>query len=80
MDENQQGMKRVPVAHPMSRAANEEFSAREPGRDGTAGAQRAWDPYEVWRTRVKEALDLNTTRERKRQAREPSANMPQGPG
>ncbi len=64
MDENE--MKGVPVAHATSRAANEEFSARGQGQDGTAGVQRAWDPYEVWRTRVREPPDLDTTRERKR--------------
>jgi hypothetical protein len=66
MDENEMEMRGVPVAHPISRAAGEEFSAREQGQDGTAGVQRAWDPYEVWRTRVKETLDLDTRRERKR--------------
>jgi hypothetical protein len=64
MDENEKIG--VPVAHPTSRAANEEFSAPEQGQDGTAGVQRAWDPYEVWRTRVRETLDLDATRERKR--------------
>jgi hypothetical protein len=54
MDENGKDVKGVPVAHPIARAANEEFYAREQGQDGTAGAQSAWDPYEVWRTRVKE--------------------------
>jgi hypothetical protein len=66
MDENEKGMKGVPVADPISRAANEQFSAREQGQDGTAGVQPAWDPYEVWRTRVRETLHLETTRERKR--------------
>jgi len=66
MDENEKGMKGVPVAHRISRAANEQFSAREQGQDGTARVQPAWDPYEVWRTRVREPLDLETTRERKR--------------
>jgi hypothetical protein len=56
MDENER----------ISRAANEEFSGQEQRDDGTAGVQRAWDPYEVWRTRVRETLDLETTRERER--------------
>jgi hypothetical protein len=66
MDENEKGMRGGPVADPISRAANEQFSAREQGQDGTAGVQPAWDPYEVWRTRVRETLHLETTRERKR--------------
>jgi hypothetical protein len=33
---------------PLEAAANEEFA----GRTGTTGG---WDPYEVWRTRVKAA-------------------------
>jgi hypothetical protein len=66
MDENAKDMKGVPVAHPISRAANEQFSTREQGQDATAGVRPAWDPYEVWRTRVKETLDLPRTRERKR--------------
>jgi hypothetical protein len=66
MNENEKGMNGVPVAPPMSRAANEQFSAREQGQDGTVGVRPAWDPYEVWRTRVKETLDWESTRERKR--------------
>jgi hypothetical protein len=66
MDENAKELTGVPVAHPISRAASEQFSAREQGQDGTAGVRPAWDPYEVWRTRVKETLDLQGRRERKR--------------
>jgi hypothetical protein len=66
MDESAKDMRGVPVAHPISRAASEQFSAREQGQDATAGVRPAWDPYEVWRTRVKETLDFKGTRERKR--------------
>jgi len=34
----------------LSAAANEEFASREPSAAG-------WDPYEVWRTRIKAAQD-----------------------
>ena len=41
------------AAHRMSPAANEEFTAMANGMDGVARPQSGWDPYEVWRTRVK---------------------------
>jgi hypothetical protein len=34
-------------------AANEEFSGALNALRGTAQTQSAWDPYEVWLTRVK---------------------------
>jgi hypothetical protein len=37
---------------PLEAAANEEFASR-PGPSG------GWDPYEVWRTRVKAAQDVD---------------------
>lgn len=39
----------------MPAAANEEFTAMANGLDGAARARSGWDPYEVWRTRVKES-------------------------
>jgi len=36
-----------------SPAAKEEFTAMVNGLDGLARPQSGWDPYEVWRTRVK---------------------------
>jgi hypothetical protein len=38
-----------------SPAAKEEFTAMVNGLDGLARPQSGWDPYEVWRTRVKAA-------------------------
>jgi hypothetical protein len=35
------------------RAAKEEFTGRVNGLDTLARPQSGWDPYEVWRTRVK---------------------------
>ena len=41
------------AAHRMSPAANEEFTAMVNGLDRVARPQSGWNPYEVWRTRVK---------------------------
>ena len=45
-------------------AANEEFTAMANGLDGAARAHSGWDPYEVWRTRVKESSSVMPERER----------------
>ena len=50
--------------HGMSPAANEEFTARVPGLDWLARPQSGWDPYEVWRTRVKAPSSVMPERER----------------
>ena len=57
------GDKGLPVLHRRSRAANEDFISPDQGPDGIVPAQSSWDPYEVWRTRVKESLDPETERE-----------------
>jgi hypothetical protein len=41
------------AAYRISSAANEPFTARVNGLDRLARPQSGWDPYEVWRTRVK---------------------------
>ena len=41
------------AAHRISPAANEEFTGMADGVDWVARRQSGWDPYEVWRTRVK---------------------------
>ena len=41
------------AAHRTSPAANEEFTAMKDDLDGVPPPQSGWDPYEVWRTRVK---------------------------
>lgn len=38
----------------MSAAANEEVTGMVSGPDTLARPQSGWDPYEIWRTRVKE--------------------------
>jgi hypothetical protein len=52
------------AAHRMSPAANEEFTAMANGLDGAGRVHLAWDPYEVWRTRVKESFSVMPERER----------------
>jgi hypothetical protein len=52
------------AAHRMRSAANEEFTAMANGLDGVARAHSGWDPYEVWRTRVKESSSVMPERER----------------
>ena len=54
------GNQGLPIVHRISRAANEDFIAPEQGRDGVVPAHSGWDPYEVWRTRVKEPIDPET--------------------
>ncbi len=52
------------AAHRMSSAANEEFTAMTNGLDRVAHPQSGWDPYEVWRTRVKVSSNVMPERER----------------
>ena len=52
------------AAHRMSAAANEEFTAMTNGLERVARPQSGWDPYEVWRTRVKVSSNVRPERER----------------
>ncbi len=52
------------AAHQTSPAANEEFTAMANGLDRVARPQLGWDPYEVWRTRVKGSSSLMPEGER----------------
>jgi hypothetical protein len=45
-------------------AANEEFTGMVDGLAGLARPQSGWDPYEVWRTRVKVSSSVEQERER----------------
>ena len=47
----------------MSPVANEPFTARVNGLDRLARPQSGWDPYEVWRTRVKGTSTVMQERE-----------------
>jgi hypothetical protein len=51
------------AAQRMSPAANEEFTAMANGPEGVARVHLNWDPYEVWRTRVKESCSVMQERE-----------------
>jgi hypothetical protein len=55
---------RLAAGHGMSPAANEEFTAMANGLGGVARAHPGWDPYEVWRTRVKKSSSVMPERER----------------
>jgi hypothetical protein len=48
----------------MPPAANEEFTAMPNALDWVARVHLSWDPYEVWRTRVKESSAVMQERER----------------
>jgi hypothetical protein len=48
-----QGAAGLAAVHRKSPAAKEEFNGRVNGLDRPARPQAGWDPYEVWRTRVK---------------------------
>ncbi len=47
----------------MSPAATEEFTGMVNGLDRLARPQSGWDPYEVWRTRVKGSFPVRSERE-----------------
>jgi hypothetical protein len=47
----------------MSPAAKEEFTEMVNGLDRLARPQSGWDPYEVWRTRVKGSFTVRSERE-----------------
>ena len=51
-------------AHRMPPAANEEFTAMANALDWVARVHLSWDPYEVWRTRVKKSSAVMPERER----------------
>jgi hypothetical protein len=47
------GAQELPAADRLTPAANEEFTELVNALDGLEYSRRGWDPYEVWRTRVK---------------------------
>jgi len=67
------GAEGVPVRQPLTVAANEEFSGTMDNLDGDdfdldaldrlATPRPGWDPYEVWRTRVKASAKEKSGRE-----------------
>ena len=48
---SREGVEGLPVERPGPSAANEEFTGIVNRRD--ASGRQGWDPYEVWRTRVR---------------------------
>jgi hypothetical protein len=59
----------VTAGPPVTRAANEEFPGGVNGldritSDRIAYPRSGWDPYEVWRTRVKASSRMKPERER----------------
>lgn len=63
-----EGLEGIPVVHPEPVAANEEFAVSMNRRDVLAH-ERGWDPYEVWRTRVR--TPSKSVRVRKDRTRDP---------
>jgi len=67
------GAEGVPVRQPLTGAANEEFGGTMDDLDGDdfdldaldrlATPRPGWDPYEVWRTRVKASAKEKSGRE-----------------
>jgi hypothetical protein len=47
------GAQGIPAADGLTPAANEEFTELVNGLGGGEESRAGWDPYEVWRTRVK---------------------------
>lgn len=47
------GAEGLPAAYRMAPAANKKFTGMVNGLGRLARPQSGWDPYEVWRTRVK---------------------------
>jgi hypothetical protein len=58
------GAEGLPAVKRLTPAANEEFSEVPSGLDSHTYAQSGWDPYEVWRTRVKASSRVPPERER----------------
>ena len=61
--EDAEGLAAVDRSSP---TVNEEFAARANGQNRLARSQLSWDPYEVWRTRVKGSSTVMQERKRDR--------------
>jgi hypothetical protein len=59
----QKGAEGLAAIYRKSPAANEEFTGLVKALDRLARPQSGWDPYEVWRTRVKESSSVTQERE-----------------
>jgi len=59
------GAEGLTASQPVIPAANEEFTRTVNAiDDGASYSRSGWDPYEVWRTRVKASSRLRPERER----------------
>jgi hypothetical protein len=58
------GAEGLPAGQRLTAAANEEFTGMVSGADRLASPRRGWDPYEVWRTRVKASARIHQERQR----------------
>jgi hypothetical protein len=58
------GAEGLPAGQRLTPAANEDFSGGVSGDDRLAYRRSGWDPYEVWRTRVKASARAPQERER----------------
>ena len=47
------GAQGLPAGHRLTAAANEEFTTLVDGPERLESPRSGWDPYKVWRTRVK---------------------------
>jgi len=60
------GAEGLAAGQPVTPAANEEFTETAEGPQTPAYTHTGWDPYEVWRTRVKATSRVSQERERDR--------------
>jgi hypothetical protein len=54
------GVQEVPAADRLAPAANEEFATPADELERLGYCRSGWDPYEVWRTRVKSSSRAKT--------------------
>jgi hypothetical protein len=57
------GAEGLAAGQPVTPAANEEFTETAEGLQTPAYTPTGWDPYEVWRTRVKATSRVTPERE-----------------
>jgi hypothetical protein len=58
------GAQGIPASNGVTPAANEEFAELVTGLHGVDESRPGWDPYEVWRTRVKSFSRTKVDRDR----------------
>jgi len=58
------GAEGLPAGQRVTAAANDDFTGTVSGADRLLTTRHGWDPYEVWRTRVKASSRMNRERER----------------